>query len=223
MTVRERPIDRARRRSREERARIGTELRRARVASGLSLREVGAGAAMSASQVSRVERALLATVSVDQLARLSVVVGLDLRLATYPGDEPLRDAGHLALIDRFRRRLHPATDFRTEVPLPVGGDRRAWDGYLRGLRDPVGDRASLPVEFETRMDDFQAQTRRLWLKARDAGEPDLLVVVADTRRNRAAIQAAGAAIAERFPVSPRAVLAALAAGRHPGGSGLLLL
>ena len=121
MTVRERPIDRARRRSREERARIGSELRRARVASGLSLREVGAVAGMSASQISRVERALLATVSVDQLSRVSVVVGLDLRLATYPGDEPLRDAGHLALIDRFRRRLRPATDFRTEVPLPIGG------------------------------------------------------------------------------------------------------
>ena len=178
---------------------------------------------MSASQVSRVERALLASVSVDQLARLAAVVGLDVRVAAYPGDEPLRDAGHLALIDRFRRRLHPGTSFRTEVPLPIGGDRRAWDGYLSGLVDGRGGTPGLPVEFETRIDDYQAQTRRLWLKARDAGEADLLLVVADTRRNRAAIQAAGSAVAERFPISTRAVLAALAAGRHPGGSGLILL
>ena len=81
----------------------------------------------------------------------------------------------------------------------------------------------MPVEFETRLDDFQAQTRRLWLKARDAGEPALLVVVADTRRNREAIHAAGPAIDEGFPISARRALAALAAGQHPGGSALVLL
>jgi hypothetical protein len=48
-------------------------------------------------------------------------------------------------------------------------------------------------------------------------------MVADTRRNREAIRAAGSAIHDVFPVPARRALAALAAGEHPGGSALVML
>ena len=66
--------------------------------------------------------------------------------------------------------------------------------------------------------------RRLALKQRDADEPHLLLVVADTAHNRAAIAAAGVAVADAVPSDGRArALASLAAGRHPGGSALIFL
>jgi hypothetical protein len=65
--------------------------------------------------------------------------------------------------------------------------------------------------------------RRLHLKLRDAGLEHLLLVIADTRANRAAIGAAGALVAASFPVPPRRALQALTAGEHPGGSALVFL
>ena len=76
----------------------------------------------------------------------------------------------------------------------------------------------LPVEAETRITDFQAQTRRLIIKMRDGGVEHVLLVIAETRSNRATIDAAGPAVGELFPISPRRALQALAAGTHPGGS-----
>ena len=58
---------------------------------------------------------------------------------------------------------------------------------------------------------------------RDGNVTSVVLVVADTRTNRAAVRAAAAAIHELFPVVPRVAWAALASGRHPGGSALLLV
>jgi hypothetical protein len=81
----------------------------------------------------------------------------------------------------------------------------------------------MPVEAETRVADAQAVMRKLALKLRDGGVDHLLLIVADTRANRDAIAAAGMAVRELFPISPRRALRALAAGRHPGGSALVFL
>jgi hypothetical protein len=81
----------------------------------------------------------------------------------------------------------------------------------------------LPVEFETRFVDEQAQTRRIILKLRDSGLPHVILVVAGTNRNRAALRAAGPGLRERFPLGTREVMQALAEGRYPGGSGLVVL
>jgi hypothetical protein len=178
---------------------------------------------MSAAQVSRIERAQLQSVGIEQLARVGVVVGLDVRVKAYPGPDPLRDAGQNAVLDRLGERLHPSLRFPREVPLPIHADLRAWDGYIRGLRRGQAGRSTLPVEAETRINDFQAQTRRIWLKARDAEEPYVLLVVSDTRRNRDSVRAAGQAIREAFPVSSRRALAALAVGMYPGGSAVVFL
>lgn len=190
------------------------------MSAGLSLRTVGRAVAMSYSQVGRVERAVHSNVTATQLARIGAVVGLDVRVRTFPGPAPLRDSAHLALLDRLRARLHSDLQLRTEVPLLIEGDQRAWDGMIRGLPPPS---SLLPAEAETRIYDFQSQTRRIMLKCRDSRIDSVLLVVAGTRTNRRAVRAAGAVVGEMFPVPERVAMAALAAGEHPGGSALVFL
>ena len=143
-------------------------------------------------------------------------MGLDIRLHAYPAGDPIRDAGQQRLLDRFRRRLHPGLVMRTEVPLPVGADLRAWDAVVRGLD------WRRPAEAETVLSDIQALERRLALKVRDGGVDGVILVIADTARNRRALAAAPTSFSE-FDRNARRVLSALAAGRDPAGSSLLLL
>lgn len=187
---------------------------------GKSQRDVGRAVGMSYSQVGRIERAVLPAVGVHQLARIGAVVGLDVRVRAYAGPQPLRDAAQIALLERLRERLAPSLVIRTEVPLPIDGDLRAWDAVIAGF-DPIAD--VLHVEGETRLYDAQAQFRRIALKARDGGVDTVLIVVADTPRNRAAVRAAGAMVREAYPIAPRVALNALATGRHPGGSSLIFV
>ena len=90
---------------------------------------------------------------------------------------------------------------RTEVPLPIQGDLRAWDAVIAGFQ-PEAD--PLHTEAETRLYDAQGQLRRIALKARDGGADVLLLVVADTPRNRTAVRSAGPMIGRcsRSPHEP---------------------
>lgn len=223
MATRERATDRGSRMAAADALRAGAELRQARVSAGLSLADVGRTVGLSASQISRIERGRARSVTVVQLCRLGAVVGLNVRVRTYPGPDPLRDAGQVRLIERLRVRLHPHLRFRTEVELPERGDQRAWDGWVGGLRPVGGSGTTLAAEAETRITDLQALLRRLHTKMRDGGVLAVLLVVADTRANRAAVAAGGLTIAEVFPVSARQALRALAKGEHPGGSSLVFL
>ena len=202
-------------------ARLGSDLRTARVGAGLSLRRVAEAVGISAPQASRIERGLAPSTSVVQLARLGAVTGLDVRVRAYPGGDALHDTGQLRVIDRFRERLPPHVSVRLEVPLPIPGDRRAWDMFLDHLLDEHGRPRGLPVEVETRIGDVQAQFRRIALKLHDAEMDAVVVVVADTPSNRRAVAASRSALAGMFRVSPRMAFAALAEGRHPGGSSLV--
>lgn len=205
--------------------RIGDELRRARVGAGLSLRFVGARIGRSPTQVMRIERGLVPEVSVRQLARIGAVLGLDVRTRAYPGGDPVRDVAQVRLIQRLTSRLGPDLVFRAEVPLPIEGDQRAWDGWISNLRESGtgAGRGGLPVDAETRLHDVQALLRRLTLKLRDASEEHVLLVIADTRSNRHAVAASADILATMFPIQPRHALACLARGRHPGGSALVFL
>jgi transcriptional regulator with XRE-family HTH domain len=200
---------------------IGEELRTARLMSGLTLEQVGRSAGMSYTTVGRIERAQHRAVTMVQLARLGAVVGLEVWLRAYPGPDAVRDAAQLGLLERLRARLHPALTLRTEVPLPFAEDGRAWDGMVAGFIDGSGER--LPTEVESRIHDVQAQMRRIQMKLRDSHLESMILIVADTRLNRDALRAAGTALADLFPVPARRALAALAAGRHPGGSALVFL
>ena len=84
MPPRERAADRGSRIARRDLAAIGADIRTARISAGLTLEAVGRACGISPSQVGRIERAALASVSVVQLARVGSVVGLDVRVRTYP-------------------------------------------------------------------------------------------------------------------------------------------
>jgi transcriptional regulator with XRE-family HTH domain len=188
----------------------------------LSLRFVGGKVGLSATQVMRFERGLVPNASVRQLARIGAVVGVTVRVRTYPGADPVRDKAQSELMGRLAVRLHASLKFTTEVPLPIQGDQRAWDGWISAF--PGGaDRGGLPVDAETRLYDIQALLRRLTLKLRDSDADSLLLVVSDTRSNREAVAAAHHVLAGVFPISPRRALASLAAGHHPGGSAVIFL
>jgi transcriptional regulator with XRE-family HTH domain len=202
---------------------VGSELRQARIDAGLSIRVVAGAAGISGPQISRIERGLVPTCSIVQLARIGAVVGLDVRMRSYPGSDALRDAGQVRVIERLRPKVHARVSIRLEAPLPIVGDRRAWDIWLGDLVDELGRRRGMPAEVETRIGDAQAQMRRLTLKMRDAEVEHVLLVVADTPANRRAVAAAWTVLGGMFPISARKALAALAAGRYPGGSSLIFI
>ena len=102
------------------------------------------------------------------------------------------------------------------MPLPIPGDRRAWDALIRG------EGWIMAVEAETVLDDLQAVERRITLKQRDGGVDHVIILVADTRRNQRALAAAPNAF-PGFGREARAMLRALAAGRDPLGSCVVLL
>ena len=217
MPARDDRTENARRLARQFRTHFGDEIRNARLDAGLSQATVAAAADMSHAQLGRIERAALRDLTFDQASRAAAAVGLRLFARTYPDGDPVRDTAQLALLERFRARLPPGTRWRTEVPLPIPGDRRAWDGVAE--RD--GRRAG--CEAETRLRDIQAVDRRIALKERD-GDVDLVIlVVADTDDNRRALEAHRAALRARFPLDSRGVLEALRAGHLPDQGGIVIL
>ena len=217
MPTRQRPADRGSDRARSVLSEVTGEIRRARIDRGLSQTDVGRATGLSASQVSRIERGLVDRVGVRQLSMLLAVVGLDLSMRAFPRGNPIRDAAHAALIERLRTRLHVSLRLRTEVPMPARGDLRGWDGLI------VGNTWSEPVEAETRPTDLQAAQRRLALKLRDSGFDHVLLLLLDSRHNRALLRDYRAPLAEAFPVPGLRTLELLAAGVDPGGSSIVLL
>jgi hypothetical protein len=153
----------------------------------------------------------------DHAARAAAAVGLRLSIKTYPDGDPARDAGQLRLAERFRSRLPRGTVWRTEVPLPIAGDRRAWDGVAILLGRTAG------CELEVRLADVQALERKVALKERD-GEVDVVIlVVADTRHNREMLELHRDELRELLPLDSRQVLASVRNGRLPDRSGIVLL
>jgi transcriptional regulator with XRE-family HTH domain len=187
------------------------------VAHGLSQTDVARAGQLSVSVVSRIERGERPRVPLVYLYQLASVVGLELSVRAYPAGDALRDIAHRDLLERLRARLSPSLRWRTEVPLPNPGDLRAWDALIAGERFRVG------VEAETRATDSQAIERRNALKKRDGGVDRLILLLADTRTNRRFVREASPTLAERFPVSGRDALRALAEARDPGGDALILL
>jgi transcriptional regulator with XRE-family HTH domain len=220
MGTRERPGDRGRRRSRNAFRRLGQEHREARVAAGLSLREAAAASGAGYSQLWRFEHGELERVSIADVGAWCAVVGLDLSIRAYPAGDPIRDRAQLALLERLRARLHPSLRWRTEVPLPIERDLRAWDADIRGT-SPTSWRAR--VEAETRIADGQAVERRLHLKVRDDPFGHVILLVSETRANRHAIVRLSEGLRQTLPADAREILAALAAGRDPATSGIVIL
>ena len=189
---------------------MGRELREARRSLGLRQADVTRAARVSRGWVSKVELGMAPEVGIRMLSTLLAVVGLDLSMRAYPGGSPLRDEGHRQLLERFRALLPADSAWKTEVPLPIPGDQRAWDATTELWRLRVG------IEAETGPSDLQALERRLALKVRDGGVDRLILVLADTRANRKLIRDAGAALRSLFPVQGAPALVAIRSKGDPG-------
>lgn len=196
---------------------IGDELRDVRLTGGLSQSQVGAIVGVSRQEISRIERGRSPHVAYETLVAVAKALGLDLPLRAFPNGDRVRDAGQLALLGRFRALLPADLRHRTEVPIGVPGDRRAWDEVIDG------GEWSLPVEAETRLRDTQALRRRLALKLHDSTFDRMVLVVADTRHNRQVLRLAAADFAEAFPVRGRDAVAALRRGEPPAASAIVLV
>jgi transcriptional regulator with XRE-family HTH domain len=199
------------------RRQIGEDLRAARVGAGLSQQTAATAVGMSHAQFGRIERGELEALTFDQACRAGLAVGLSLGSRLYPDGDPVRDRAQLALLERFHLHVPDAAVWRTEVPLPIPGDRRAWDGWIR-----LGGRRA-GCEAETRLADAQALERRLALKVRDGDVDVLLLLVSDTRWNRAMLRLHRDALLPLLPLDGRDVMRALRDGRLPEANGLVVL
>jgi transcriptional regulator with XRE-family HTH domain len=223
MAIRRRRADVGEARGRALVALAGREFLGARTNAGLSQDEVAAAVGISRSQYGRIERGLSPQVSLATIARIAAVLGLEASLRLYPDAEPIRDAAHVALLERLHVRCHPSLRWQTEVPLPRPGDLRAWDAIVTGFSTSAGHRARGAVEAETRPVDAQALERKLALKERDGAVAWVILLLADTRHNRAFLTGPGRSLRARFSLDGRRAVELLAAGADPGAGAIVLL
>jgi transcriptional regulator with XRE-family HTH domain len=197
-------------------ARLAEELHQARLGAGLSLRAVADASGVSHTYLWQLERARAARVPLRTLSVVFAVLGMHLSVRPYPEGPPLRDAAHARLLARFRRELPRTVRLRTEVPLRVGGGLRAWDGEVQALGE------NCMLEAETILHDLQATERRIALKMADDAVERVILLVADTRRNRRVLREFATLVSDRFPLGTRDVMRELRAGRIPARSGVVL-
>jgi hypothetical protein len=142
-----------------------------------------------------------------------------LRINLYPEGEALRDRVQLPGLAAFRRRLHPSIAWRSEVVLPGQSDRRAWDAVAIDE-----EHTWTGIEWISRVGAVDAMLRRAHQNQRDDPRISRVVlVIADTKRNRDALRAALPLVRAEYPLGSREVLAALGAGRAPALNGIVLL
>lgn len=196
---------------------LGEEMRCARLSAGLSLRELARNSGCSRSQLSRIEHGEAAGVSLRVLAVVFTALGMELSARPFPQGPPLRDAAHARLLARFQARMAKAVRLRTEVPLRGDHERRAWDGEL------AVDRQTCKLEAETVLHDLQALDRRIARKMADDHVDRVVLLVADTRRNRRVLREYHALVSERYPLTTREIMASLSGGRIPKASGYAML
>lgn len=216
MASRQRRVDEGARRGRVIRRQLGEETREARIGAGLSQRALGRLVGISHTHVGRIERGEVPGLSVDLLARILSVLGLELSARAFPAGPPVRDAGHLALLARFRARLPAGLGLTTEVPVRADPHRRVWDGSM----EPAG--GSVRVEGETRLRDIQATERKIMLKAAQDGSR-IILLVSDTRTNRRILGDHQDHLSVNFPLGTREVLSHLRQGRCPPQNGIVVL
>jgi transcriptional regulator with XRE-family HTH domain len=217
VVARERKLERGRRRARAALVSTGGELHEARLGASLTQTDLGDAVGISHAEVSRIERGIASRVPYETLAMMAAVLGMDLSMRIFPVGDPIRDVAQLALLARLRGLLPDGLGWRTEVPLAIPGDLRAWDAIIEGRGWRV------PLEAETRLRDVQALSRRLGLKQRDDRQEVVILLVADTRHNRSVLRLAGPDLAAAFPAPGRAIREALTKGEAPRASGVLVL
>lgn len=196
---------------------LGQELRVARTNAGLGQRVVAVQAGMSHHQLGRIERGGLRSVSLDQLCRAGLAVGVRFSGKFYPAGDPFRDSPQLRTLERFVALLPALALVDREAVMPITGDLRAWDALVR-----LGGRRA-GCEVETRVKDIQALERKLGAKLRDGGVDVLLLVLSDTLHHRSLVAEQGHVLRPLLPLDNAQVRRALRLGSLPAASGVVLV
>ncbi|MHB8890804.1 MAG: hypothetical protein ACYC65_02030 [Candidatus Limnocylindrales bacterium] len=194
------------------------DLRRSRIAMGRTQAWIAGAIGVSPALIGRLERHELRNAAAGHVAAYAAVLGLAVRVTAFPEGEPVRDRVQLRLLGALRDRLHPSFAWRTEVALPIPGDRRAWDAVA------IGEDEWTAFEGISRFGVVDATLRRVNQKHRD--DPRIarvVLVLADTVRNRGALADAAATIRGDYPLDTRTVLGALRSGKAPLLNGVVIL
>lgn len=213
MTRRRRGADRARDQARK----LGEALRLARAISGLARAAASERAGLARSTWERIEAGSPA-VTLAALVAATDAVGLDLVCQTYAGRRPsLRDSGQLAIAQLLAAQSNPA--WRVTMEETAGDHGEAIDQVFWSSTEIVA------AEIERSILDWQGQFRRAalkrdWLAARHSRAVRLVLVLEDTRRNRAAMAPWEPIVTKSLPLRSRAILAAIRSGRPLGADGL---
>jgi transcriptional regulator with XRE-family HTH domain len=199
---------------------VGDEFRRKRQSVGLSQRQVAVAAGTARSTYTRIEAGAFAALPIATASRVAAVLGLELSVRVYPGANPLRDAAHLARLDRVLSSAAPPLITATEVALPATPERpyeqRAWDAEIKGH----GKRTTM--EMEMRISDAQALERRVELKRRDDPSDGFVLLVADTHNNQRVLREHPGLFPGLTRMTFRALRRVLAQGQHPPNSLVLV-
>jgi transcriptional regulator with XRE-family HTH domain len=217
MGTRQARLSEVQRRARQRVEHAIDECRQSRLRAGISQGQLAAALGCSRQLITAIEAGRLEDIGIVQLSRYGAAVGLDVTVRLYPAGPPLRDIGQVRLLDRFRALIGDSWTWMTEVPVGQDPrDLRAIDAIL--VRSP----ARVGIEAVTRLVDSQGQVRPILLKQEVTGLACMILLLADTRLNRAAVEAAGATLRAAFPLRARDVLAALRSGQQPPTNGLVL-
>lgn len=215
MPIRRDAVSEAARRAERQLADVIRALIEARRAAGLSQAFVAGALGVSRPAVAAWE-ARRVTPSPVQLGRWGGVLGLDVGLRAFPAGSPLRDAGQLRLLHRFHQLVGDRWTWRTEVPVSRDlRDRRAIDAAL------IRDERRVGVEAVTRLVDIQGQTRPILLKQAASGIGIFVLVLSDSRLNRAALSDGAPTLLPAFPCPARSALAALRSGEAPAANAII--
>jgi hypothetical protein len=156
---------------------------------------------------------------IEHLAAAAAALGMRLRIQLYPEGEPLRDRVQTPGLVIVRKRCHPSMAWRSEVVLPGLGDRRAWDAVA--IDEEL---VWTGIEWISRVGAIDAMLRRSNQKQRDDPRISRVVlVIADTARNRRALRDSIGVVRAEYPLGSREVVAALTEGRAPQLNGIVLV
>ncbi|MDP8904416.1 MAG: helix-turn-helix domain-containing protein [Chloroflexota bacterium] len=218
MATRQARLDRGRERAQELTRTALAGLRRARLAAAISQAELSRQLGWSQSRYSDFERGKRRVTLVD-VCETAALLRLEPSLQLHVRGEALRDRGQLKLIARFRALLSVVWHVTVEAPFPSLGDLRSWDLLLR----LPGRNFRIGVEAETRIRDQQELVRRIRQRERHGGVDEILIVLSDSRHNRALADGLREALGRRYSTAPSVIRAALAARAPLSGSGVLLV
>lgn len=184
----------------------------------MTARQVADRAGVSDSTEARVELGG-PNVTITTMCAVAEAVGLDVVIRIYQGRGPsLRDTGQLVIAELLRAQAHSV--WQPNIELLVGPHGESIDLAVFGAHEIWAS------EIERMATDFQAQYRRADRKREALATLHqrpvrLVMVIEDTRRNRAALEPHLTFIRVTLPAGSREILTALRTGRPLGRDGLM--